>query len=88
MKLRSPRQREDLIMRREDLAAALRDRARRQGVGSGEVLDALDDDTIIESFVTCSGCGHTAFDTPEQLGHAIQHSVSVEAFLQASTHRH
>jgi hypothetical protein len=44
-------------MRSDELASQLRDRLRAKGLVPGMDLDAVPDEVIIESYVTCSGCG-------------------------------
>jgi len=57
-------------MRKADLAHALRQRQHALREVPGEMIDALSDDAIIDSYTTCSCCGEKQV-TRRQLRKAI-----------------
>lgn len=67
-------------MLKEDLANELRQRQHQLGEVSRELIDALNDDEIIDSYITCSCCGKKQVEA-NQLSQAIANANNVVEFF-------
>lgn len=67
-------------MHKADLAHALRQRQHALGEVPGEMIDALSDDAIIDSYITCSCCGEKQV-THRQLRKAIFMAKDADGFF-------
>jgi hypothetical protein len=65
------------------VAEALRQRQHRLGLVPPELLDALADAEVIETYITCAGCGARQV-TRRRLRRAIALADSAEAFFAAT----
>lgn len=77
-------------MDKHQLAQELRQRQYKRGLVERWMIDALADDDIIDSYITCSGCGEKQVDT-QNLALAIDRAQDANQFLQlcddlANTH--
>ena len=68
-------------MKASALAQQLRERQYAQAIIPRELIDALPDDDIIDSYVTCSGCGEKVV-TEAQLPIAIKKARDAAHFIQ------
>lgn len=79
-------------MEKERLAGELRRRQYRAGMVDKAIIDALSDDEIIDSYVTCSHCGKKHITEREQAialrraTHADQFFAFCDAFARGHTH--
>jgi|RhiMetdeSRZDD1v2_1073273.scaffolds.fasta_scaffold719562_2 hypothetical protein len=67
-------------MQHAALAYALRQRQHAFGQVPDEMIEALSDDAIIDSYITCSCCGRKQV-TPQQLSLAIALATDTESFF-------
>ena len=67
-------------MRKKTLARTLRKKQLRLGEAPRALIEALSDDDIIESYVTCSNCGATP--TPTQIRVALSQATSADHFFE------
>lgn len=78
-------------MRKEDLASQLRQRQLERGGVPPEVVASASDDLIIDSYITCNGCGHKAL-TCQELDQAILLAQDAHDFMKIwptlSSHKH
>ena len=77
-------------MDKHQLAQELRQRQYKSGLVARWMIDALADDDIIDSYITCSGCGEKQVDA-QHLAIAIDHAQDANQFLHlcddlANTH--
>jgi len=68
-------------MQKKQLAQELRQRQYKLGQVSRQQIDAVADDDIIESYITCSGCGARLVDDT-QLRMAIHTAQDAAHFLR------
>ncbi len=73
------------------LAQQLRQRQYEQNLVPRSMVDALSDDEIIDTYITCSGCGEKQV-TPEELVNAIAMADDAGMFFSIcddfNNHRH
>lgn len=69
-------------MQKDALAQDLRQRQHQLGQVPAEMIDALSDDAIIDSYITCSCCGEKQV-TPRQLRKAIFLARDADGFFDA-----
>jgi hypothetical protein len=75
-------------MDNHQLAKALRQRQYARGLVAKKYIDALSDDDIIDSYITCSGCGAKLVPL-DDLDLLIQRARSAEQFIAAiAPHTH
>jgi hypothetical protein len=67
-------------MLKSELARQLRQRQYKLGRIDRSLIDALRDDDIIDSYITCSCCGRKQV-TPSDLQAAIERAVDAEHFF-------
>jgi hypothetical protein len=67
-------------MDKQQLARELRQRQREQGFLTPEIIDAVSDDQIIDSYITCSHCG-TKQVNQQELRDIISIAETVEHFF-------
>lgn len=67
-------------MEKHQLAQELRQRQYNAGILEKHVIDAVPDDEIIDSYITCSDCGEKQV-TPRELRVAIELAASAEQFF-------
>lgn len=67
-------------MKKADLATQLRQRQHELGQVSPELIERLDDDQIIDSYITCSGCGNLEV-SPDKLDVAIFLAHDADGFF-------
>ena len=68
-------------MQKHDLASQLRERQYKHGEVERSIIDALSDDDIIDSYVTCSHCGEKQVDA-QQLQMAIDAAFNADSFFR------
>ena len=68
-------------MKASELAQQLRELQYAKGMIPREFIDALPDDAIIDSYITCSGCGAKQV-TEAQLPIAIKQAKDAEHFIE------
>ncbi len=68
-------------MDKHHLAQELRQRQYKSGLVARWMIDALADDDIIDSYITCSACGEKQVDA-QNLTIAIEHAQDANQFLQ------
>jgi hypothetical protein len=68
-------------MKASKLAQELRERQYAQGIVPRELIDMLPDDAIIDSYITCSGCGQKQVNEA-QLPIAIKKARNADHFIQ------
>jgi hypothetical protein len=64
------------------LAAQLRNRLLDQGLVKASTLRRIPDSVIIDSYITCSGCGKRLVESAEVLARIIDQADSAETFLE------
>lgn len=69
------------------LAEQLRDRLREKKRVSDVKISAASDEQIIESYITCSGCGEREVDD-EQLPRLIEQANNADEFFNLLDQRH
>lgn len=74
-------------MTRAELVTQLRDRPRAGGHLSDAELAARTDDELIESYVTCSGCGARQLAAPGELARAIADARDAQDFFELADQR-
>jgi hypothetical protein len=77
-------------MDKAQLATELRHRQNARGMVPSHTIDALSDDTIIDTYNTCSGC-NAKLVTPQELREIIMEASTAEEFLdltEAQSHSH
>ncbi len=75
-------------MYKHQLAQELRQRQYARGLVAKKYIDALSDHDIIESYITCSGCGAKLVPL-DDLDLLIQRARSAEQFIAAiAPHMH
>jgi hypothetical protein len=74
-------------MKKADLANDLRSRQLANGYVSAKLLANITDDQLIDSYITCSGCGKRAI-SPSDLPSTITAATSTDDFLDAVAARH
>jgi len=67
-------------MRKKTLARVLRKKQHQLGEAPRELIDALSDDQILESYVTCSNCG--AAPTTTQIRIALSQATCMDHFFE------
>jgi hypothetical protein len=67
-------------MEKERLAGELRRRQYRAGMVEKHIIDALSDDDIIDSYVTCSHCGKKHITAKEQ-AIALRRATTADQFF-------
>lgn len=67
-------------MKKHQLARILRQRQHQLGLLETHVIDAISDNELIDSYITCSDCGEKQV-TPAELATAIDFASTVEQFL-------
>jgi hypothetical protein len=67
-------------MKASELAQQLRERQYVYGMVSREIIDALSDDAIISSYITCHECGHRQL-TEAQLPLVIEQAQNADHFF-------
>ena len=68
-------------MLKNELARQLRQRQYEYGMVEQSLIDALDDDEIIDAYITCSGCWHKQV-SPADLQAAIQIAADANHFFE------
>ncbi len=68
-------------MEKHQLAQALRQRQYAKGLLPRRMIDAVSDDDIIDSYITCSCCGEKQV-TPQELEEVIAQAVDGDHFFQ------
>lgn len=76
----------------EQLAQELRERQYKLGAAPRELIDVLPDIAIIDSYITCSSCGHKQVNEA-QLHVAIQEATDANHFFalcdaMSTPHKH
>jgi hypothetical protein len=69
-------------MRKLELAKQLRQRLYEDKSTVKSTVDALSDDEVIDSYVTCSRCGKKEIGE-EELRRAITHAGDIDQFIKA-----
>jgi hypothetical protein len=73
-------------MLKSELAHQLRQRQYNYGIVERYLIDALSDDEIIDSYITCADCGHKQV-TPSDLQAAIEIATDAHHFFEICNKR-